>query len=76
MLSLFNIYLEKNKIYIFIIKVRNGKDLAKNKDGVPFHPEGLKCLIESWYESLLKGCWSNWQVLLFLKYSFPRRSRK
>jgi len=43
--------------------VRNEKDLAKNREGVPFHPEGLKCLINSWYENLKQGCWSNWQVI-------------
>lgn len=57
----------KNKknstLYLFLnVQVRNGLNLVTNREGAPFHPQSLQCLIDPWFESLLQECWSNWQL--------------
>lgn len=44
------------------IQLRNETNPVTKVEGVPFHPKGLKCLIEPWLRYLPDGCWSNWQI--------------
>jgi alpha-glucosidase len=44
------------------IQLRNGTNPQTKVTGVPFDPKSLKCLIDPWFDNLVKGCWSNWQL--------------
>ena len=45
-----------------LVQLRNGTDLIKQEEGIPFEPKGIKKLMDPWIENLPDSCWSNWQV--------------